>query len=170
MKEKDHEERETKTPCRENMDEILIPPPLSRCLYRLSWAPTPLLWKKDLKKGSPTCPLAHQIAQASTIPDLRASKKGYAQLLYPLYYSHPERGFLGLLNAKQRHPRNKPDSDEPADYDLFACGFLRLPCDPGCSRSLAMHTWPRHPRHILALNCGRCDLLSEQGFQETWII
>jgi hypothetical protein len=42
---------------------------------------------------------------------LGASRKGDIQLVYPFYYSHPERGFLGLLNAKQRHPRNKPDSD-----------------------------------------------------------
>ena len=107
MKEKDHEERETKTPCRENMDEILIPPPLSRCLYRLSWVPNPLLRKKGLKKGSPTRPLAHQIAQASTIPDLRASKRGDIQLIDPLYHSHPERGILGSLSAKQRHSEKR---------------------------------------------------------------
>ena len=95
MKEKDYEERKTTTPCRENMDEILIPPPLSRCLYRLSWAPNPLLRKKDLKKGSPTCPLALQITQASTIPDVRASKKGSTQLIYPPF----------SFSSRERHSR-----------------------------------------------------------------
>ncbi len=149
MKEKDHEERETKTPCCKNMDEILIPPPLSRCLYRLPWTPNPLLRKKDLKKGSPTCPLAHQIAQASTIPDLRASKKGYTQLIYPLYHPHPEKGFLEPLNAKQRHTREREAQHNlPANYDCFACGFLRWPCDPWASRSF-MIIWSRFPSSCL---------------------
>jgi len=40
-----------------------------------------------------------------TLPPLLlgASRKGYIQLFYPIRCPNPERGLLGLLNAKQRH-------------------------------------------------------------------
>jgi len=40
-------------------------------------------------------------------PSFRVPKRGDIQLIDPLYHSHPERGILGSLSAKQRHSEKR---------------------------------------------------------------